>query len=764
MNIFKSFKRGFAANRQSYIINMLSLIPGLICCLLIMLWIVFEMGFDRSYPKIDRIVKVSGYHEGASVFWGAPPAVAPALKQELPEVEEVARLNYAYDEIVYGTEKYRIVSRNGDAGLFGILDMKFKEGVPFTDAEQDKCVIQEKVAKAIFGNESALDKFLEFGDEKFVVCGVVEDFPRNTTIDADVILPISRLGNTLEQWYNNSFETFVLLKDPVHYPGFSERIKDRAMKAAPENKLYLTSGLLKECYLYRLGNIKNVRLMGIIALFVLIIACINFVNLATAGFVRNSFQTGIRKVVGATRRGLILNNLFNTFLLILISFVIAMGIAVVLLPWFNSLIYRDFVFLDFLSPEVLIIGVCIIVITTLLAGIYPAFYVSSFNPVKVLKGKSGADIKGRWFRNVLVITQFTIAIVLIICTTVVAKQIHMFQQMDLGYNRQEVLYVYLKGELSGKASVLKQELKQDPAIIAVCLAQNTPAGINWNGTGWSWEGKDPAVVPLITFAYVDEDWAEVLGVRFKEGGFFSKNSEGIVINQKLAELMGGTSWIDRYIDRSDKQMKIVGVLDNFMYNNFKAESAPLVIMPVAYNPGLESCLLVRAEGKNLKSIHQLVKQKAEQLNGGEPVSVRFLNDSVENMLISEKQSTRMVSIFSVLAVIISCLGLFGLATFMIQQKRKEIGVRRVNGARIKEIVLLLNMSFLKPVFISFLIACPLSYYFMSQWLENYLQRTGLDWWIFAGAGMITAVVAVGTLFWQSLKAATENPVKSLKME
>lgn len=763
MNVFRNFVRNFTANRQAHVINMLSLVPGLVCCLLIVLWIVFEVGYDRSYPKIDRIAVVSGYHEGSSPFWGAPPAVAPALKQELPEVEDAARLDYAYDEIHYGTEKYWIGSRNGDAAIFRILDMKFKEGVPFVDTEYDKCVIQEKVAKAIFGKESALGKFLEFEDEKFVVCGVVEDLPKNTTLFADVILPIARKGKALDFWYNNSFETFVLLKDEANYRGFPEKIKDRVVKAAPEYNLYLTAGLLKERYLYRWGNIENVRLMGIIALFVLVIACINFVNLATAGFVRSSFQTGLRKVIGATRRGLIWNNLLNTFLLVVFSMLIAIGIAVVLLPWFNGLIGRNFVPLDFLSPEILTIGILIILFTTLLAGVYPAVYVSSFNPVNVLKGKFGVGLRGKWFRNVLVVVQFMVAIVLIICTTIVEKQIRMFQQMDLGYKRQEVVYFYLQGELLKKAAVLKQELKEEPDVIAVCLAQNTPSNVNWNGLGWNWEGKDPAVNPLIDFAYADEDWANVLGVKFREGGSFSKDAEGIVINQKLAEMMGGTSWVDRYIEKG-KQMKVIGVLDNFMYNNFKVESAPLIIMPMAYNPGQERCLMVRAEGKNLRSIYDQVKQKAEKLNGGESVEVRFLNDSVENMLASEKQSTRMVSFFSILAVVISCLGLFGLATFMIQQKRKEIGVRRVNGAKIKEIIWLLNVNFLRPVFIGFLIACPLAYYFMSRWLENYLQRTELNWWVFAGAGIITFAVAVVTLFWQSLKAATENPVNSLKSE
>lgn len=765
MNILKTFVRNFSANRQTCIINMLSLIPGLACCLLILLWVVFEVQTDRNFPKIDRIVTVNGYHEGLVPFAGAPPAVGPTLKQELPEVEAAARMAYAYDKIQYNTDKYNFISYNVDADIFGIFDFTFQEGIPFTDEEYDKCVISEKIAKAIFGKESALGKFLQFEDEKFVVCGVTRDLPKNTTVSVHVFLPIRRQGESLNFWYNNSFYTYVLLKDASQITGFPDKIKDRAMKAAPGNKLYLTSFPLKDRYLIQYGNLKNVRLMGMIALFVLVIACINFVNLATAGFTRTSFQTGIRKVIGATRRSLLLTNFANTFLLVGLSFFIAVLLALALLPAFNLMIGRHFVSSDFLSPAIVWISVAIIGITTLLAGLYPSVYVSSFNPVKVLKGPHAVGGKGTWFRNFLVIAQFTIAITLIICTVVISKQIRMFQQMDLGYNHEEVVYVNLRNELVKKARVLKEELQEEPAVMAACIAQNVPAQINWNGTGWGWEGKDPAFVPLITFAFVDEDWAKVLGIRFKEGNFFTKDGEGVVINQKLAEMMGGTSWVDRYINRGEN-IKIVGVLDNFMYNNFKQESAPLVIFPLKDTDisRVGGCIMVRAKGENLTAIYDLVQKKARKLNGGEPAEVYFLDENVENMLYAEKQTTRMVSFFSVLAIVISCLGLFGLATFMMEQKRKEIGIRRVNGARIGEIVWLLNVNFLRPVVVSFLIACPLAYYLMSGWLESYLQRTELSWWIFVLAGCLTAMIAVVTLLWRSLRAATENPVNSLKSE
>ena len=765
MKLLKNFLRSFSANRQSYVINMLSLIPGLACCLLILVWIVSEMGTDRCFPKIDRIVTVRGYHEGLNPFGGAPPAVAPTVKSEMPEVEAAARFCYAYETVKYEKEKQNITSRYIDADVFRIFDLKFTDGVSFSDDEVDKCVLSQKTAVSLFGTASPVGKTLEFENRSYTVCGVMEDLPKNT-VGAQIYLPITSRGEGLDAWYNNSFQTYVLLKDIGQYDDFARKIKDRAMQTAPQNKLYLKAGLLKDRYLVEWGRMKFVKIVGAIALFILLIACINFINLATASFAKNSFQTGIRKVIGATRRGLLIHNLLNTFLLVLLSSGVALLLAFGLLPWFNILMGRGFVPSDFVAPLILGISAGVIVVTTLLAGFYPALFVSSFKPAKVLKGHQtiGVGKGGSWFRSTLVIVQFTIAVTLIVCTTVISKQIRMFQQMNLGYDKEEVMYVNLKEELKKNATILKAELEKEPAVVAVSLSQNVPTQINWNGTGWSWEGMDPEGSPLITFSYVDENWGKVLGVHFREGQFFSKDGGGVVINQQLADMMGGTTWVDRYINRG-KNMKIIGVLDNFLFNDFREEIPPLVIMPLTPEQvGMGGCLMVRVEGNGLSEVHDMLKTKAKELNGGEAVSVNFLNDDVEWMLDAEKQSTRMVSFFSVLAIVISCLGLFGLATFMMEQKRKEIGIRRVNGAKVGEIVWLLNVNFIKPVIVAFILACPISYYVMTLWLESYMQRTPISWWIFVLAGIITLAIAIVTLVWRSVKAATENPVNSLKSE
>ena len=767
MNLLKNFSRSFLANRQSYLINMLSLIPGLACCLLILVWLVFELGTDRCFPKIDRIVTVRGYHENSKPFGGAPPAVAPVVRAEMPEVESAARIVHAFWTVKYGKEEQNLLSRYTDASVFSIFDLKFAEGVPFTDDEVDKCVISQKVAGRLFGGASPVGKILEFDGGNYTVCGVTEDLPDNNTLGTQIFLPIASSVLNLDFWYNSGFQTYILLNDISQYDEFSRKIKDRAMQAAPQHKLYLKAGLLKERYLVEWGRMKFVRIVGAIALFILLIACINFINLATASFAKSSFQTGIRKVIGATRKGLVIHHLLNTFLLVVLSFGIALLLATGFLPWFNILMERSFTEVDFFAPVILEISAGVILMTTLLAGIYPALFVASFKPAKVLKGgqASGGGRGRSWFRDTLVVVQFTIAITLIVCTTLIFKQIRMFQQMNLGYDKEEVMYIEIKGELKKNAVALKAELEKEPSVVAVALAGHIPTQMYANGVGWSWEGMEPGQDPLVTFSYMDEDWGKVLDVHFKEGQFFSKDGEGVVINDKLADMMGGTTWVDRYIKQRGN-MKIVGVLDNFFFNDFRVGIGPLVILPM--NPGyteqLGGWLMVRAEGKKLSRIYDVLGAKAKDLNGGMPATIRFLNDDVEGMLYTEKQSTQMVSFFSVLAIVISCLGLFGLATFMMEQKRKEIGIRRVNGAKVSEIIWLLNVNFVKPVGVAFLLACPVSYYIMTLWLENYMQRTPINWWVFVLAGIITLTVAVVTLIWRSVKAATENPVNSLKSE
>lgn len=771
MNVFKNFSRNFKANRQSYLINMLGLVTGLACCLLIMMWVVGQLQTDRGFKNIDRIVSLQGYHEGSQPFGGLAPAVMPALKMERPEVEAGVRLCPVARTVKCGAENFGVTAYDADTDLFKIFSLDFIEGVPYEAGEKERCVLTRSAALMIFGDRSPLGQSLQFEFGTFIVCGVVKDMPHRRTVatagsENIVFLPIEREGERLAAWYNNSYETYVLLRDMSAFDEFVRVAKDRAIKAVPEYQLYVKAAPLKDRYLYDWGQMKEVRLMGVIALVILLIACINFINLSTAAFARSAVQTSIRKLVGATRWRLVGTHLSNTFLLVVCSFILAFVLAYAIVPVFGRIIGSSFRMADLLNPSVLWIGSGLVFLTTLLAGLYPSFYLASFSPVRVLKGgRSG----GAWsvrLRKTLVVVQFVVSITLIICTLVIGRQIRMYQKMDLGYTWDEVLQVSLRNESQQqKAYVLKEELQHQSGIKTVSASTSIPARIFWNGLGFEWEGKDPAFSPLVYFTWADADWAKVYDVRPEEGEFFTDDCEGIVINREMADLMGGGELVGKYLTRNGENMKIVGILDNFKFNDFKAVAQPLVIFPMKPEDRVNytNQLSVRISGTDLAALYETVRLRAAKVFGEEPV-VRFLDDSVQSWLMTEQQSARMVSFFTLLAIIISCLGLFGLATFMIGQKRKEIGVRRVNGAKVTEIVWLLNIGFMKPILIGFVIACPLAYYFMSRWLESYLQRTEMNWWIFVLSGILTLLVALSALLWRTIRAAMENPVNSLRSE
>ncbi|MGL4292253.1 MAG: FtsX-like permease family protein, partial [Bacteroidales bacterium] len=576
-----------------------------------------------------------------------------------------------------------------------------------------------------------------------------------------IVVPVMRQGEGLNHWYNNSYRTYFLMDSTPDLMRFNEKIKNRVMDVRPEYDLYLMADLLVNRNLYVYDNIHRMRLMGLIALAVLLIACINFINLATAGFTKNSFQTGLRKILGASRGELIGQFLLNTFLITFFSFIMAIGLALLIFPVFNAMLGKSLVMSDLFAPSQLWMGMAVVIVTTLTAGIYPAWYLSSFKPLSLLKGNISKGSRNVLLREFLVAIQFCVSIVLIISTLVISKQIRMFKSMDLGYEWQEVMYLSLRNEHQmSKAALLKTELLKEPEVTAVSVSVSAPTNINWNGVGWKYNESDESLKTLITFNYADEDWASVYDLKFREGTYFSDSAKGVVINQKLLELMDTPTAMDKFIRYDGDELKIVGVLDQFKFNSFKSEAEPCVILP--YEENIPANLInIRIQTENPQQTYEQIEKRAREIMGEKPV-LRFLSHNLNFKLAEERRSLAMVNYFSVLAVLISCLGLFGLATFMIQQKRKEIGIRRVNGARIGEIIWLLNMSFIKPVFIGFLIACPIAWLLMRSWLSSYAEKTSLDLWIFIIAGLLTFIIAILTLVWRTWLAANENPVNCLK--
>lgn len=763
MEIIKSFYRKCVHNKQSFLINILSLIPGLVCCLLIFSWILFQVNFDKFHSKIDRILLVRSYADneaGREYSYGSGSSVASAIKQDFPEVEQSAAVAYRGGEICAGDQKFYLTYAYADPEIFQILDINLIEGELYEKGE-NKCVISDRYAKALFGGKSAIGEFVSIGGENRVVSGILkEDWPRNSSFHFAALLPLD-IG--FPGWSDNHHANFALLDKAENIPLFQEKIKDQYKDLMPKD-CHLDAYKFQDRHLVIEGNQSRVYLLGVLALFLLFVACINFVNLATASFMTESLQTGIHKIMGATRLKLMCRYMCNVFFLVLLAFMLALALAVVCLPVFASLIGQAVIISDYYNWPVVLLCVGMIVFTTLFSGLYPAIFLSSFQPINALKSKNPGTANSGFFRNALVSVQFIISIVLIISILTISKQINMYNGMDLGYEREEIIYVDLQGTDQSRAFVLKQELLKDPSIVAVSACCDLPTNIGWNG-GWDWEGAPADFDINFYFTHVDSDWAKVMGIKMQEGIFFSDDNPGVIINQEVKKIIGWGDCKDKYLDRGDRcNFKITGVMDKFLFGNFKLEQKPLVICPLKENVYdlKPSYLVVRVRGNQLIAMHDLVKNKAKEINGTDKVG--FLNELTQNFLREEQQTIKIVSLFSGLAIVISCLGLFGMATYVMQWKRKEIGIRRVNGAKVSEIIWLLNINFIRPIAVAFVISCPIAYYLMSHWLAQYLYRVAVGWDIFVFTGLITVAVVVLTLTWKSRKAATENPVESLKSE
>lgn len=768
MNVFRQFYRKFTHNKLSFLINILSLVPGLLCSLLIFSWVQFQINFDGFHTNIDRIiaVRMCWNYEGEQRYTvGTVHAVGPALKRDFPEVQQFARYNTYYREISAGDQKFQHPVTSADPGIFKILDINLVEGTVYEEGEENKCIISERWAKVLFGDKSPIGESVTIEGEELVVSGVLkEDWPRNSSIHFSVLIPKTAKRDGIQNEWGGSNQTLVLLDKAENFPLFREKIRDH-YKELQQEEYQLDAYKLKDLHLVIEGNQSRVYLLSFLALFLLIVACINFVNLATASFTATSLQTCIHKIMGITRLKLMYKYIVNVFLLVLSAFILAAVLAVVCLPFFASLIGQTVRLDDYYNWQ--FVGLCagMIGFTTLLSGLYPAVFLSSFQPIRVLKNKTLVGTKSNMFRNSLVSVQFIISIVLIISILIVSRQLNMYNNLNLGYEREEIIYVDLHGTDRGTASVLKQELLKEPAVVAASACQNLPVNISYNGGGWEWEGKTEEGYVQFYFTHADNDWLKVMGTKMQEGSFFTDETPGVVINDEAKKKIGWNSCTDKYLGRGgDNSYRIRGVTDKFLFNNFKVEQPPLVIFPLKGNAfGLEpSYLLVRASGRTLTAMYDLVQHKVKEVDRGGTVG--FLNDLTQRYLLEEQQMMKIISIFSGLAIVISCLGLFGMAIYVIERRRKEVGIRRVNGAKVSEIVLLLNASLLRPVAIAFLLACPLAYYIMNRWLEHYLYRVNIGWEIFVLAGFMTVCVVILTLSWRSWKAANENPVKCLRDE
>jgi putative ABC transport system permease protein len=780
-NIIKTLLRVIIRNKTFSFINILGLSFGMASTILILLYVYDEYQYDKFHENVENIYYVPSKHLYGTETWyggGVPPMVAPTLQEEYPEVKYAVRINEGGEDgrsLSYNDINLFVPVSMADKELFKIFTIDFVKGnkeTVFTDMYE--IVLSESTAQQYFKNEDPIGKIMQLENQyEFKVTGVYKDLPEESTFEFKAIVPMEFRGvvsgTDMKAWYNCSFPTYVLLEENADYKVFSSKVEtivkdhkdgdttvDIFLFPFGKNHLHSITGSG--------GRIKTVRTFLIIALLILIIACINFMNLSTARASMRSKEVGIRKVVGANKSKLIMQFFGEAVFLAFISHILAMIIVELVLPGFSNLANKE---IEFHYGNAFFISVLflIVIFTGLLAGSYPALFLSSFNPITVLKGTLNQGTKGAIFRKSLVILQFTVSVVLIISTIVILKQFNYFLNKDLGFKKDRLVYIELQGTMIERVDAFMNEFSTDPNIESMSLSSHIPTGIWWNRSGWEWDGKPENVDPLVTFLYPDNQFLETFDIKLKEGRFFSDefraDSNNIVINNNLAQLIDSVSVLGKSIKNDGERYNIIGVVDDFHYKRLDRKLGPLMMFHNHEN--YRYLFLKLNKGNYIKTVDQIESSYNKHYSDF-PFRLHFLDQELNDMYAGVNKRAKIFGYFAFFAILISCLGLFGLAQFIVERKTKEIGIKKTFGASYTVVLLSLMKDFGVWVLVSNILAWPIAYYFMKGWLENYPYQIELTISIFLIGTFVSFSIAILTVLYNTLKSAGQSPIYALRYE
>ncbi len=783
-NYFKIAYRNIIRNKGFSFINIIGLAVGMASALLILLWVQDELQFDKFYSNTDRLYMMYNRDKvdaGISVWNSTPKPMAAALKKDYPEVEDAARFTNITFLVTNGDNHLNVRGAFTDSSFLCMFSFPMLSGnAQLALTGNEDIVLTQKLAKKLFGNEDPMGKMVRVdSNANFKVAGVLKDLPDNTSFDFEYLLPWSffkKLGWADENWGNNSTRTYVLLKPHASQASFDEKVKNITRSHSTESTGVFTQSF-NRLHLYSKdengnltgGQIETVRLFSIIAAFILLIACINFMNLSTARSEKRAKEVGIRKVAGAYRNSLVIQFIGESVLLSALAFVISIFLVQVCMQSFNQLTGK-LLFIDYSNIYFWLFATGFVLFTGLIAGSYPAFYLSAFTPVKVLKGtfkKNHALIAPR---KILVTVQFTFAIILIISTVIVEHQIQFVQNRDAGYNRENLIYAFTQGDADKNYQLIKQELLSSGAAVSVTKSAN-PITQPWSSSwGFSWPGSTVADNKIdFVLLGADAGFVKTMGVKLSEGRDidiynYPTDTTAILLNETAVKQMHLKNPVGQIVKRDgDKDWHVVGVVKDFVFESpFEKKIRPVMVTGPAYFFQVIHIKLNPANGtgNSFAKTEQIFKKYNPQY----PFEYAFAEESYANKFNSQQRTGKLAALFAGLTIFISCLGLFGLASYMAENRIKEIGVRKVLGASVASITALLSKEFLKLVLIAFIIASPLAWYAMHTWLNNYTYRINIEWWVFAGAGILSVIVAFSTVSFQAIKAALSNPVKSLRTE
>jgi putative ABC transport system permease protein len=790
-NYLKVAFRNLWKHKVFSFINVMGLTVGMTACFLIFLYVSFELSYDNFNTKSDRIYRLvtdvitpSETIRAGVTSW----AYGPNIKVDFPEVESFVRLNGGSFLVRKGDIKFQEEKTIfADSTLFSVFDFDLIKGDPATALKNTMSVVfTEEAARKYFGESDPIGQTLLLSGEGFpvTVTGVMKNIPENSQIKGDMFVSMSTLTEKLNkgidgEWGNFGVSTYLLLKSGTtgkelekKFPAF---LNNHAGSMMRKMNMHYTLFLepLRDVHLHSSrgsnepGSLNNVYIFSVVAIFILLIACINFVNLTTARSVERAKEVGIRKVVGAPKGLLARQFVSESVLLCLIAFVFSVALSAVLIPWFNNLsgkvISTGILSNLFYVGGMFVAAVCI----GLVSGMYPAFVLSSFEPVVVLKGRFTTSVKGILLRKGLVTLQFGISIALIIATIIVYTQMKFMRDRDLGFSKEQMLILETGGDPRKEA--FKESLLSISGVKSTATSGSVPGSGNSSAYSEIENKSGDLQVANLDLYFVDFDYIKQFDLRVVAGRAFSKDfgtdsTQAMVLNEATVKLLGYSSpeqAIGRRFKQWGREGKIIGVIKDFHFRALQEVIKPLTMR---IEPRQTEMVSVKIEGGDPKSVLEAIETKWKTMMPDRPFSYFFMDEFFDRQYQSEERFEKLFFNFAILAIFISCLGLLGLASYSTMQRTKEIGVRKVMGASVGSIVGLLSMDFLKLVFVAFVIASPIAYYGMHQWLYKFAYRTDIHWWVFAAAALLSFAIAFVTVSFQSIKAALTNPVKSLRSE
>ncbi|MCP4723972.1 MAG: FtsX-like permease family protein [bacterium] len=784
-NYTKMTIRNIRRNKGYSFINIFGLSIGIACFSLMLLWVLNELsydGFHRNSDNIYRIIQKQNSNGVITHLSRTPPPIAKYLEENYPEVLTGVRIwNNSNTTFSYQNREYAERGIFADPELFTVFDFPILQGDVAPALEDPNSIfISERFAKKVFGNETALGKVLDAGNNRMMnVAGVFRNVPKNSHLQFDFVRPfeqIKRYGIRMNQWQNsnNPIYSYIHVSDNVNISALNSKIASIITDNVPsrDTEIYLQN--LNDVYLRSdftgdvsgLGNISFVYIFSIMAVFVLAIAVINFVNLTTAKSAKRAKEVGVRKVTGASRINLVRQFFVESIILSFISMVISCFIVISSMPVFNNLTGKT---IDFNIQNILLYGSILLgitLVTGILSGIYPALFLSSFKPVTVLKGTLRSGIKGSMLRKSMVLVQFALSSILVLGSLIVFGQLNYLRNKDMGFERKDLIYLPMTSNLRTNFDTFKDQLLNDPAVLNASVCSHLLTDVTHIGGYIDWEGNMSENKAAMNCLLVDPDFVNTMSMNILEGRDFSSvlstdTSKAFILNEEAVKQMGIDDVVGKRIKYGRSTGEIVGVVKNFHFKPLRNEIEPVILINSMGEPYY---LYIRVEPGNITRAVDHINRIFSEFEPDEQLNYSFLDETLAAMYNTEERMGQALIYFTAIAVLISCLGLFGLVSYIAEQLKKEIGIRKVLGASVSGLVVFLSLDFIKWVIIANVISWPVAYWALNSWLNNFAYRLQIGWLFFLYSSLIAVIIALITLSYQTIKAATASPVDSLQYE